>query len=101
MLAHAVRPPVLQHEPNAFPSSHKIVSCSASRPYSQINRNHIAAVRWYSARTLEASKNGGGLMVDRRDFMKACRGLGFSATLFPGVLWAQAQGKATITKEMI
>ncbi len=40
-------------------------------------------------------------MVDRRNFMKACSGLGFSATLFPGVLWAQAQGKATITKEMI
>ncbi len=40
-------------------------------------------------------------MLDRRNFMKACSGLGFSATLFPGVLWAQAQGKTKITKEMI
>ncbi len=40
-------------------------------------------------------------MLDRRNFMKACSTLGFSATLFPGVLWAQAQGKAKITKEMI
>ena len=40
-------------------------------------------------------------MVDRREFMKVCSGLGLSATLFPGVLWAQAQGKTKITKEMI
>lgn len=40
-------------------------------------------------------------MVDRRSFMKVCSGLGFGATLFPGVLWAQAQGKTKITKEMI
>jgi Asp-tRNA(Asn)/Glu-tRNA(Gln) amidotransferase A subunit family amidase len=41
------------------------------------------------------------MMVDRRDFMKVCTGMGLGATLFPGVLWAQAQGKAKITKEMI
>jgi Asp-tRNA(Asn)/Glu-tRNA(Gln) amidotransferase A subunit family amidase len=40
-------------------------------------------------------------MVDRREFMKVCSGMGLGATLFPGVLWAQAQGKAKITKEMI
>ncbi len=40
-------------------------------------------------------------MLDRRNFMKACSGLGFSATLFPGVLWGQTQGKTKITKEMI
>jgi len=40
-------------------------------------------------------------MVDRRDFMKVCTGMGLGATLFPGVLWAQAQGKAKITREMI
>jgi len=40
-------------------------------------------------------------MVDRRDFMKVCTGMGLGATLFPGVLWAQAQGKTKITKEMI
>ena len=40
-------------------------------------------------------------MVDRREFMKVCTGMGLGATLFPGVLWAQAQGKPKITKEMI
>jgi Asp-tRNA(Asn)/Glu-tRNA(Gln) amidotransferase A subunit family amidase len=40
-------------------------------------------------------------MLDRRNFMKACSGLGLSSTLFPGVLWAQAQGKHKITKDMI
>src|SRR5882724_8914222 len=41
------------------------------------------------------------MMVDRREFMKVCTGMGLVATLFPGVLWAQAQGKPKITKEMI
>ncbi len=42
-------------------------------------------------------------MLDRRRFLSACSGLGLGGTLFPGVLWAQAQsqGAATITKEMI
>jgi len=40
-------------------------------------------------------------MVDRRDFVKVCAGLGLGGTLFPGVLWAQTQGKTKITKEMI
>ncbi len=42
-------------------------------------------------------------MLDRRRFLSACSGLGFSGTLFPGVLWAQAQtqGATKITKEMI
>ena len=42
-------------------------------------------------------------MMDRRRFVEACTGLGLSSTLFPGVLWAQAQGKdvTKITKEMI
>src|SRR6267378_695771 len=42
-------------------------------------------------------------MMDRRRFMEACTGLGLGSTLFPGVLWAQAQGKGAvkITKEMI
>ena len=40
-------------------------------------------------------------MVERREFMKVCAGMGLGATLFPGVLWAQAQGKPKITKEMI
>ena len=41
--------------------------------------------------------------MDRRRFMAACSGLGLGSTLFPGVLWAQAQGKGAvkITKEMI
>jgi Asp-tRNA(Asn)/Glu-tRNA(Gln) amidotransferase A subunit family amidase len=42
-------------------------------------------------------------MLDRRNFMKTCSGLGLAGTLFPGVLWAQAQEQAAkkITKEMI
>src|ERR1700745_2146265 len=42
-------------------------------------------------------------MLDRRNFMKTCSGMGLTGTLFPGVLWAQAQaeGAAKITKEMI
>src|SRR5690242_10240365 len=42
-------------------------------------------------------------MIDRRHFMATCSGLGLGSTLFPGVLWAQAQGKGAvkITKEMI
>ena len=42
-------------------------------------------------------------MLDRRNFMKTCSGMGLAGTLFPGVLWAQAQAQAAkkITKEMI
>jgi Asp-tRNA(Asn)/Glu-tRNA(Gln) amidotransferase A subunit family amidase len=42
-------------------------------------------------------------MLDRRNFMKTCSGMGLAGTLFPGVLWAQAQAQdaAKITKEMI
>src|SRR5438270_2244110 len=42
-------------------------------------------------------------MIERRRFMEACTALGLGSTLFPGVLWAQTQGKgaAKITKEMI
>lgn len=42
-------------------------------------------------------------MLDRRSFMRACSGVGLGATLFPGVLWAQAQiaGAQKITGEMI
>src|SRR5215467_7527359 len=42
-------------------------------------------------------------MLDRRDFMRTCSGMGLTGTLFPGVLWAQAQTEGTkkITEEMI
>jgi Asp-tRNA(Asn)/Glu-tRNA(Gln) amidotransferase A subunit family amidase len=42
-------------------------------------------------------------MLDRRNFMKTCSGMGLAGTLFPGVLWAQAQAQAAkkITKGMI
>jgi len=42
-------------------------------------------------------------MLDRRNFVKTCSGMGLAGTLFPGVLWAQAQAQAAkkITKEMI
>ena len=42
-------------------------------------------------------------MLDRRDFMRTCSGMGLAGTLFPAALWAQAeaQGAKKITKEMI
>src|SRR5438067_13937791 len=42
-------------------------------------------------------------MLDRRNFMKTCSGMGLAGTLFPGVLWAQAraEGAKKITKQMI
>src|SRR5260221_7562310 len=42
-------------------------------------------------------------MLERRDFVKKCAGMGFAGTLLPGVLWAQAQagGAKKITREMI
>jgi Asp-tRNA(Asn)/Glu-tRNA(Gln) amidotransferase A subunit family amidase len=42
-------------------------------------------------------------MLDRRRFLNVCAGLGVGGTLFPGVLWAQAQAqeKKKITKELI
>lgn len=40
-------------------------------------------------------------MLDRRDFMRVFSGLGFAGTLLPGVLWAEAQGKTEVSREMI
>ena len=40
-------------------------------------------------------------MVERREFMKVFSLAGLSGTLLPGVLWAQSEGKAAISKEMI
>src|SRR5260370_4794002 len=42
-------------------------------------------------------------MLDRRNFVKTCSGMGLAGTLFTGMLWAQAQaqGAKKITKEMI
>src|SRR2546427_3965673 len=40
-------------------------------------------------------------MLDRRRFLSTCSGVGLGATLFPGVLWALAEEKGKITKEMI
>src|SRR5258706_417470 len=40
-------------------------------------------------------------MLDRRRFLAACSGLGLGSTLFPGTLWALAQGKPAIPREMI
>src|SRR5215467_3056876 len=40
-------------------------------------------------------------MLNRRHFMRTCSGMGLTGTLFPGVLWAQAEGAKKITKEMI
>ena len=40
-------------------------------------------------------------MLERREFMRVCTGMGLAGTLLPGVLWAQAEGAKKITKEMI
>ena len=40
-------------------------------------------------------------MLDRRAFLAVCSRLGLASTLLPGVLWAMAENKPKITKEMI
>jgi len=40
-------------------------------------------------------------MLDRRAFLAVCSRFGVAATLLPGVLWAMAQEKNKITREMI
>ena len=42
-------------------------------------------------------------MLQRRNFMKTCSAMGLAGTLFPGVLWAQAEAARAkkVTREMI
>src|SRR5215469_7622116 len=40
-------------------------------------------------------------MMDRRVFLAVCSQFGLASTLFPGVLWAMADDKAKVTREMI
>jgi len=40
-------------------------------------------------------------MLQRREFMRVFSAVGLGGSLLPGVLWAQAQDKPVITKEMI
>src|SRR5438270_2613772 len=40
-------------------------------------------------------------MLDRRAFLGVCSRFGVAGTLLPGVLWAMAEDKAKITREMI
>ncbi|MBZ5533687.1 MAG: amidase [Acidobacteriia bacterium] len=40
-------------------------------------------------------------MLDRRKFLAVCSSLGLTSTLLPGVLWAIAEDKPKITREMI
>ena len=40
-------------------------------------------------------------MLDRRAFLAVCTRLGLTTTLFPGVLWAMADDKSKVTREMI
>src|SRR5438046_4158176 len=58
---------------------------------------------WYRRRSPGGLHKGRIGMLDRRSFMKTCSEMGLLGTLFPGVLWAQAQAHAAkkITKEMI
>jgi Asp-tRNA(Asn)/Glu-tRNA(Gln) amidotransferase A subunit family amidase len=43
----------------------------------------------------------GDIMLDRRAFLAACSRLGLTTTLLPGVLWAMADEKGKVTREMI
>jgi hypothetical protein len=43
----------------------------------------------------------GDTMLDRRDFLAVCSRFGLTTTLLPGVLWAMADEKGKITREMI
>src|SRR5215472_296383 len=40
-------------------------------------------------------------MLDRRAFLAVCSGFGLTSTLLPGVLWAMADEKGKVTREMI
>src|SRR5262245_40087582 len=40
-------------------------------------------------------------MLHRRTFLAVCSRLGLTSTLFPGVLWAMAEDKPKVTREMI
>src|SRR5262249_57932238 len=40
-------------------------------------------------------------MLDRRAFLAVCSQFGLASTLFPGVLWAMADSKSKVTREMI
>jgi Asp-tRNA(Asn)/Glu-tRNA(Gln) amidotransferase A subunit family amidase len=40
-------------------------------------------------------------MLDRRAFLAVCSRLGLTSTLLPGVLWAMAEDKPKLTREMI
>jgi Asp-tRNA(Asn)/Glu-tRNA(Gln) amidotransferase A subunit family amidase len=40
-------------------------------------------------------------MLDRRSFLTVCSRFGLTATLLPGVLWAMADEKGKVTREMI
>src|SRR6267378_2771920 len=40
-------------------------------------------------------------MMDRRKFIAACSSLVLTSTLLPGVLWAMAEEKGKITRDMI
>src|SRR6476620_12637152 len=40
-------------------------------------------------------------MLDRRSFLTVCSRFGLTATLLPGVLWAMADQKNKVTREMI
>ncbi|HWZ45002.1 MAG TPA: amidase [Candidatus Saccharimonadales bacterium] len=40
-------------------------------------------------------------MMDRRSFLAACSSLGLTTTLLPGVLWAMAEEKGKVTRDMI
>ncbi|HEY6328875.1 MAG TPA: amidase, partial [Blastocatellia bacterium] len=40
-------------------------------------------------------------MMDRRAFLAVCSQFGLTSTLLPGVLWAMADPKGKVTREMI
>src|SRR5215471_5363530 len=46
-------------------------------------------------------KPPGELMLDRRAFLAVCSRLGLTTTLLPGALWAMADEKSKVTRDMI
>jgi Asp-tRNA(Asn)/Glu-tRNA(Gln) amidotransferase A subunit family amidase len=91
----------MSSESQLFSRTHLSLWLSHQHFNSCAKNRHCEGVLYYN-RALVLCQ-GEKPMLDRRRFLSACSGLGLGGTLFPGVLWAQAQtqGAAKITKEMI
>src|SRR5262245_31352 len=80
--------------PGVYVGHHYIVKRHRVKPGSRVPTEFRSAI-------LPADTSRRDAMLDRRRFLAVCSGLGFGSTLFPGTLWAIAQGKPAITRDMI